>query len=58
MKRYGYVNRHALIARMVNMTGDNDWEHVALEVAKQILTEHAIERFKARQREAGERDGR
>lgn len=56
MKRYGYVNRNALTARLINMTGDNDWEHVAVEVAKQILQERALDQLAARQREAGERD--
>jgi hypothetical protein len=58
MKRIRYINRHALTARLTNMTGENDWEHVAREIAIQILAEHAIERFKARQREAGDHDGR
>lgn len=58
MKRYGYVNRNALIARLINMTGDNDWENIAVEIAKRILAERALDQLAARQREAGERDGR
>ena len=49
----GYITTNALRARLINLTGTRDFEHVLDEIIMQLLAEAAIDRFE-RELEAGE----